>query len=67
MTAKKTLERAKSQSDSFIEAARELGCDDDPAHFDEMLKKVARHNAPGDHSNRPGTQRVEPQEKTPKE
>ena len=27
----------------FEQAARELGCDDDPAHFDEVLKKVARH------------------------
>jgi len=27
----------------FMEAARELGCDDDPVHFDEVLKKVARH------------------------
>jgi hypothetical protein len=26
-----------------MEAARELGCDDDPVHFDEVLKKVARH------------------------
>jgi ADP-ribosylglycohydrolase len=39
--AKKTDD--KDQSAAFIEAARELGCDDDPAHFDEMLKKVARH------------------------
>jgi hypothetical protein len=34
------------QSDAFIEAARELGCDDDPAQFDDVLKKVARHEAP---------------------
>jgi hypothetical protein len=31
------------QSQRFIKAARELGCDDDPAHFDEILKKGARH------------------------
>jgi hypothetical protein len=35
----------KSQSDNFVAAARELGCDDDPAHFGEVLKKVARHKA----------------------
>ncbi len=29
---------------AFTEAARELGCDEDPAHFDEILKKVVRHN-----------------------
>lgn len=33
----------KAQAEKFKEAARELGCDDDPAHFDEVLKKVARH------------------------
>jgi hypothetical protein len=35
-----------AQSERFIEAARKLGCDDDPAHFDETLKKVARHKPP---------------------
>jgi len=34
------------QSQRFIEAARELDCDDDPVHFDEILKKVARHKPP---------------------
>jgi hypothetical protein len=34
------------QSRLFIQAARELGCDEDPAHFDEKLKKVARHKPP---------------------
>jgi hypothetical protein len=34
------------QSRRFIEAARKLGCDEDPAHFDEILKKVARHKPP---------------------
>jgi hypothetical protein len=32
-----------SQAKQFIETARELGCDEDPAHFDASLKKVARH------------------------
>jgi hypothetical protein len=46
-TKKSTL--LENNSEAFIEAARELGCDDDPAHFDEMLKKVARHKpADGD-------------------
>jgi len=31
------------QSKTFVKAARELGCDEDPAHFEEILKKVARH------------------------
>jgi hypothetical protein len=34
------------QSKAFIEAARKLGCDEDPAHFDEILKRVARHKPP---------------------
>lgn len=36
----------KGQVDSFIATARALGCDEDPAHFDEILKKVARHKPP---------------------
>ncbi|WP_156170769.1 hypothetical protein [Croceicoccus naphthovorans] len=32
----------KSQSDKFKELARELECDEDEAHWDERLKKVAR-------------------------
>jgi hypothetical protein len=33
----------KAQSRRFIEAARELGCDEDEANFDEKLRKIARH------------------------
>ena len=34
-----------------MKAARELGCDDDPAHFDDVLKKVAQHKpSGGEHS-----------------
>ena len=32
----------KSQADKFKEAARELGCDEDEARWDERLRKVAR-------------------------
>ncbi len=35
--------KKQPQSEAFIKAARELGCDEDPAHFDAALKKVARH------------------------
>lgn len=31
------------QLERFKQVAREIGCDEDPAHFDEILKKVARH------------------------
>jgi hypothetical protein len=40
-----------TQSERFMKAARELGCDDDPAHFDDVLKKVAQHKpSGGEHS-----------------
>ena len=31
-----------TQHDRFVEAARELGCDEDEAAFDEKLKVIAR-------------------------
>ena len=34
---------AKSQSDKFKQAARELETDDDEAHFDERMKKLVKH------------------------
>lgn len=36
-------ESAKVQRERFAATARSLGCDEDPAHFDAALKKVARH------------------------
>ena len=35
------MNEKKSQSDKFKELARELECDEDEAHWDERLKKVA--------------------------
>lgn len=37
----------KSQSDKFKDAARELGCDEDEARWEERLRKVARPKAAG--------------------
>jgi hypothetical protein len=34
------------QSQRFIKAAREAGCSEDEAVFDENLKKIARHKPP---------------------
>jgi len=34
---------AQDQSARFIEAARELGCDESPGAFEAAVKKVARH------------------------
>lgn len=36
-------ETAAAQSARFIEAARELGCDESPDAFEAAVKKVARH------------------------
>lgn len=32
----------KSQSEKFKEAARELGAEDDPARFDEVMRRLAK-------------------------
>jgi hypothetical protein len=37
----------------FEDVARKLGCDEDSAHFDEILKKVARHKPPPDAPHEP--------------
>ena len=33
---------AKSQRDKFIDKAREIGCDENEAAFDEKLKQLAK-------------------------
>jgi hypothetical protein len=38
----------KTQSDKFKELARELEADEDEAHWDERLKKVAKAPKPTD-------------------
>ena len=37
----KTKISRTEQNREFVKTARELGCDEDPAAFDKMLKKVA--------------------------
>lgn len=44
--AKKSDDENHNQFHRFQEAARELGCDEDEAHFDEKLGKIARQRAP---------------------
>lgn len=36
-------EKPKSQPDRFIDAARELGCDEDEARWEKRLREVAKH------------------------
>jgi hypothetical protein len=38
----KNVSRSESQSDKFKQAALDLECDDDPARFDERMKKLAK-------------------------
>jgi len=40
--AKANTEEKPSQMDRFIDAARELGCDEDGTGFKEKLKVIAR-------------------------
>ena len=41
MPKRKTQESAVQQHREFVKAARELGCDEDPATFDKVLKRIA--------------------------
>ncbi len=41
MAKKSDTEASSVQHDRFIETARALGCDEDPASFDEKLKQIA--------------------------
>jgi hypothetical protein len=41
----------KSQADKFRDLARELGCDEDEAKFDEALKRIAK--SPPQHREKP--------------
>lgn len=56
MTRKKA--DAKTQHERFIEAARELGCDDDEQAFEERLKRVAE--SPPQKPDKPKTKKKNP-------
>ena len=43
MAGQNTAAEPQSQSDKFKEAARDLGCDDNPEHFRERLGKLVKH------------------------
>ena len=45
-TRKITSTKSRSQSQRFIDKARELGCDEDEAAFDERLRKIAKATPP---------------------
>lgn len=54
MPTKKNSEDPK-QIDRFKEAAREIGCDEDEARFDEKLDKLVKHK-PAAKRNTPSEQ-----------
>jgi hypothetical protein len=41
-----TSTKSRSQSQRFIDKARELGCDEDEAAFEERLRKIAKTTPP---------------------
>jgi hypothetical protein len=43
----KKNQQDEEQSRRFIETARELGCDEDEATFDEKLKRIAKAKISG--------------------
>ena len=43
------------QSARFVEAARELGCDESPDAFEAAVKKVARHKPVASSVDEPAT------------
>jgi hypothetical protein len=45
----------RSQADRFIETARELGCDEDEAAFDEKLKRIATVKPKSRRASKPAT------------
>ena len=56
------MKKEKDQGQSFIEAAKSLGCDESQEHCDEALKKIAAHK-PADEP--PGPPVKEPKTKKP--
>ena len=55
----KTIDH-KSQSESFISIARELGCDEDPERFEDALRKVVAHKPQPDEPKQPKSETKKP-------
>jgi hypothetical protein len=55
MAEKKDSANQKSQRGRFIQAARELGCDEDEGRFDEKLKRVARSKSAAAKKEKPAS------------
>jgi hypothetical protein len=56
---RRVTKTSESQRSRFIAAAREAGCSEDEAVFDENLKKIARHKPIADQQKKPKTVRKE--------
>lgn len=46
-------EHVKSQGKRFIDKARELGCDEDEAAFEDRLRKIAKAKTPAPDKKKP--------------
>lgn len=55
----------REQSAKFIKAARDLGCDEDEAAFDEKLRKVAGSTGSPKRAKRDGGEGADPKAGTP--
>jgi|ERR1700720_3136719 hypothetical protein len=55
VVARKAKADKKPQSQRFIETARELGCDEDEAAFDEKLKRIATVKPKSRRASKPAT------------
>ena len=51
--ARKTAAKSKSQAKRFIDAARELGADEDEARFKKALRDIARADVPLEDRKKP--------------
>ncbi|HZS81749.1 MAG TPA: hypothetical protein VFA50_02695 [Stellaceae bacterium] len=50
--------KSEEQARRFIETARQLGCDEDEAAFDEKLKRITKPKPPPDRDgNKPATKK----------
>jgi hypothetical protein len=50
------MSRKPNQSDEFERIARELGCDEDEARFNEKLKRIAREGGKKPEAEKPKRQ-----------
>jgi hypothetical protein len=53
------INKHNAQHDKFKEAAKELGCDEDEARFDDTVKKLAKSGGKADLTNPSKSESIE--------